>query len=219
MEANVVSVLEWLGQLCLNTAGEIRCLQAVANRQGIQVPIEKVREVTSGNRLRIARARAAVDKEIWLRPGGARDALCIELQLTTDQVAGVLASLTKERNGGSDQGGGSGEPEPINVEPPAEPGQLTITADPKTWPLRQLEPGAKDRKELPAKNGVGQYPYEHDDLDWEILKAVFGAITAGDTKWKPARDVFIRRRRLGMMQVAGMTTSLGGIPRVGQRST
>ena len=83
----------------LNECGLLRCMLAHCLRTGMKIPVEKTRDVTQADHNRIRDARATVSEEIWLRPFGARDALAIELDLTPDQIAAVLAVQTKESNG------------------------------------------------------------------------------------------------------------------------
>lgn len=99
MKPKFVAAVEWLCIAGLNWASETRQRQAYYDRVAA-VPAVKRPKVTAADHLRIEEARKEVTEQIWLLH--ARDAVCVELQLTPDQVAGILAAQTKRRNGDTD---------------------------------------------------------------------------------------------------------------------
>jgi len=210
LQPTVVSVLEFLGTLFHDAADHCRMTEAIHSHTGVEVPQESTREVIDLDRVNACTARDAVSRESWLRPGGARDAFCIQYNLTPQQVAFLLGDERRRQTNGVRQpvpanpGLLEKEPEPKPESKPepkqAQDDDQVMTVDPNTWPARPVEEGSQ-RDQIPVKKCN-----EVDDTDHKIVKLILAVSRPNTKRYRELRDHMARRRRLVRLQVAGIVT-------------
>ncbi|MFH1405302.1 MAG: hypothetical protein ABIH21_04375 [Patescibacteria group bacterium] len=229
MKADLASVLEFCGRLCFNTARWMRVIEAVANREGgMKLPQTITKTLSDKSRDRILAVRDETSDDSWLE-GGVRDALCVELGLTPEQVRGVLSGNTRRSNGTSDASSGDQgslpEPsaptqpsvvrektkkrpvkKPMSKQPDARanasaPVSLVSIASVTTDPVSwESRQKVHGRADQPPK----QKEYDVDDYDRAVVDAVVANTQKGSPDWKRLMRVIRLKRRLTQQQVAGI---------------
>lgn len=172
-------------------------------------PEETKVEPTEAVRAAVVADRAEVDEVDWLRPGGRRDQVCVRFGLSRKSVARILGGKTQHFNETHAFGHGL----PANPSASQDPG--SVTADPATWPVVELEEGGKANK--PPEGFVR----EVDGLDRAIILAVRRACNAGQGDWDDLRFKIGAIRRLGTQQIAGIVArarQVGELPPNGNGS-
>lgn len=141
----VIDFLETGALVLLDAASMLRRFRAVADKLEAKVSETKEREVTLEDQLIVRQARVETGSEfLWLREGGARDEVCMRLSLSPQQVAGILAGMTrnKERDGA--------EPEEVLSPPVVKPLERVDTVEASS--PEEVTPhnaGAEARTEAP----------------------------------------------------------------------
>ncbi|PJA45199.1 hypothetical protein CO174_04515 [Candidatus Uhrbacteria bacterium CG_4_9_14_3_um_filter_50_9] len=177
----LVTAGDWAGRMEARIE-RLRCEAGIPH----WIPESEEREVDDRMREAIVERRGNRTQSEWLREGGPRDQVCERFGLTPEQVAGVLAGVTR-RNGN----GVLDEPaiRPTSVEPIED--ALGITHNPETWPTRVIALGGSHTK--PPK--MGRKEYEIDDTDKMIVIAV---LEHDPESWNTVRhEIALKRRLLG----------------------
>lgn len=167
----------------LDQAAELELWRAYGKRHGVSpaVPDKKKREVTAVDKDRINAERGEVTELVWLHV--KRDALCVELDLTPDQVAGVLSEATKVRNG--------------------TPSRTTqASGGPKGWPVQRVTKAGADPASPPLP---GAKEYEAEQIDKDVVLAERKRIPETANKaWSEFVERYGAHRRLTTQQIAGI---------------
>ena len=180
------------------TARELALLRGLARKHGFDVmtgvPKDITREVTEDDKPKIIAANRAVSNFIWMQH--ARDAVCVELDLTPGQVAGVLSYATRKENEAA-------------VAPVVSPTDCT---NPANWPPRvhvmnggkATEPPERGRLERPA--------------DVEDKRAIIAARVqiSEDAEWNTFRQAYGAHRRLTTQQIAKVVADHSRLPQSAQ---
>ncbi len=167
----------------LDQASELELWRAYGKCHGVSpaVPDKKKREVTAADKDRINAERGEVTEFVWLHV--KRDALCVELDLTPDQIAGVLSEATKVRNG-------------TPSRTPQAPG------GPKGWPVQRVAKASADPA-LPPPPCAKEYEAEQVDKDLVIAERKHIPETANKA-WSEFVERYGAHRRLTTQQIAGI---------------
>lgn len=203
----------------LATALELALYRAFARKHGVkglpQVPAKKTREVTDADKAAIVAARARRSSDAnWLLLG--RDPVCVELDLTGDQVAGVLAEVTRKANEAAvpqdrpETARRVATPVVVAAQPRTsgrsgaiavarallnKPADATVPAN---WPPRLHFLNGGKATEPPAK---GHAERKADDADKRVIIAARVQVSK-DADWDTFRQAYGAHRRLTTQQIA-----------------
>lgn len=181
---DALKALEDTAERTLATARELALLRGLARKVGFDaangVPREIMRDVTEDDKPKIVAANRAVSNFVWMQH--ARDAVCVELDLTPGQVAGVLAHATRKENEAA-------------AAPVVSP---TDRTNPANWPPRIHVLNGGKATEPPAK---GKAERQADAIDKDAIIAARIQIREGDA-WDTFRQAYGAHRRLTTQQIA-----------------
>lgn len=177
--------LEDTAESALAAACGFAMYRAFARRHGVmglpQVPTKKTHDATDAEKAAVVAARARRSSDAnWLLLG--RDPVCVEFDLTGDQVAGILAEATRKAN----------EAAAAAIASPAD------CAAPANWPPRIHVLNGGTASEPPAKGHVERTA---NDVDKDAIIAARVQIREG-VAWDAFRQAYGAHRRLTTQQIA-----------------
>ena len=205
-----LEVAEQAVEGALATARELALYRAFARKHGVyglpEVPTRKTRDVTEADKTVIIAARAKRGSDfLWLLLG--RDPVCVELDLTGEQVAGVLAEATRKKNDAA------AAPRPSARATAIADARAVLQpvdrASPANWPPRIAVLNGGKTDEPPARNHVER---NADEADKHAVIAARIQIK-DNVGWDMFRQVYGAHRRLTTQQIAGIVAVHNRSPR------